>query len=199
MGFRKFNHYRHFICGNEGIKGWEAMSVEAFLFWLLAGISVLGALGVLFFSSPLYAAFSLIGTMVGLSGLFATLGADFLAGVQLIVYGGAVLVLFVMVMMLFDLKHEQRSFSVSQSSMLVKTAVVGLGLGMSLAAGYLEGAFRQQLNGSDSSGLGVRKMGELIFTKYMLVFQVLGVLLLVVAVGAVALARAKGGTHERER
>jgi NADH-quinone oxidoreductase subunit J len=175
------------------------MSPDVLLFWFLALISVLGALGVLFFSSPLYAAFSLIGTMLGVSGLFATLGADFLAGVQLIVYAGAVLVLFVMVMMLFDLKHENRPFSVSQSSLLVKTAVVGLGLGLLLAAGFLEGAFHSpsMLSLGDASGMGVKKMGELIFTKYMFLFQILGVLLLVVAVGAVALARSKGGTHER--
>ena len=87
------------------------MSADAFLFWLLAMITVVSGLTVVLVTNPVYSALSLAMTMVGVAGLFVTLNAYFIAGVQLIVYAGAVMVLFVMVLMLFDLKHEVLAFT----------------------------------------------------------------------------------------
>lgn len=176
------------------------MLAESILFWFLALVTLLGALGVLFFTSPIYAVFSLIMTMVGVSALFASLGAYFLAGVQLIVYAGAVLVLFVMVLMLFDLKTEIQAFSRGQITGFLKLVSVGLVAGLMLGALFLgyqatSGAIMQ--TPADLGMASTKKMGELLLTRYMIVFQILGALLLVVAIGAVALARSKGGTHEQ--
>jgi NADH-quinone oxidoreductase subunit J len=174
------------------------MLAESILFWFLALVTLSGALGVLFLTNPINAAFSMIMTMIGISALFASLGAYFIAGVQLIVYAGAVLVLFVMVLMLFDLKSETRAFSKGAVTGLLKLVtsgiITGLLLGATIAMYEPSGKGFMQAQ-SDYGMSSTKKLGELLFTKYMIVFQVLGVLLLVVAVGAVALARSKGGTH----
>lgn len=78
------------------------MSVDAILFWFLALVVLVSGLSVILMTNPVYSALCLVMTMVGVSAIFVTLNAYFLAGVQLIVYAGAVMVLFVMVLMLFD-------------------------------------------------------------------------------------------------
>jgi NADH-quinone oxidoreductase subunit J len=139
-------------------------------------------------------------TMVGISALFASLGAYFISGVQLIVYAGAVLVLFVMVLMLFNLKTELYAFTRGTINGLVKLVATGLISGLILGALIMSFELNEKRFMQTEADLGMastKKLGELLFTKYMIVFQVLGVLLLVVAVGVVALARSKGGTHEQ--
>ncbi len=73
------------------------MTADTFLFWLLAILTLVSGLGVVLVANPIYSALCLAMTMVGVSAIFATLGALFIAGVQMIVYAGAVMVLFVMV------------------------------------------------------------------------------------------------------
>lgn len=178
------------------------MAAESLLFWFLALVTLGSALGVLFFSNPIYSVFSLIMTMVGVSALFGSMGAYFLAGVQLIVYAGAVLVLFSMIIMLFDLKSETKAFA--RGSILSVLKVVGVGLITGLVGGAIflthqavEGDFFQ--NSADLGITSTKKLGELLLSRYVFVFEILGVLLLVVAVGAVTLARSRGGTHEQRR
>ncbi len=175
------------------------MSADAILFWILAFVTVLSGLTVVLITNPIFSALALAMTMIGISALFVTLGAFFLAGVQLIVYAGAVMVLFVMVLMLFDLKNEIYAFSQGQVSGLFKLLSLGtLGgffLGAILWSGYEYLQLPdQKIVMEQEAG---KNLGQLLFTKYVFGFEALGVLLLVVAVGAVALARSKGGTHAR--
>lgn len=175
------------------------MTADTFLFWFLAITTLLGGLGVILLANPIFCALSLALTMVGVSALFVTLNAYFIAGVQLIVYAGAVMVLFVMVLMLFDLKHEIEAFSRGRFAGVLKIASVGLLAGLVVAAvttsvGHLsEKAASPALAGSGMET--TRMLGQILFSKYLFGFEALGVLLLVIAVGAVALSRSKGGTH----
>lgn len=175
------------------------MTADVFLFWFLAIATLLAASGVLVSANPVYSVFSLVMTMVSISALFVTLGAYFLAGVQLIVYAGAVLVLFVMVLMLFDLKHELQAFTRGPISGAVKIASVGLLGGMIVGAVALTAPalMRAENNGIQTviEGDTTKALGKMLFSQYIFGFELLGVLLLVVAVGTVALARSKGGTH----
>lgn len=175
------------------------MTPDVFLFWFLALTTVLAALGVIVSANPIYSVLSLVMTMVGVAAIFVTLGAYFLAGVQLIVYAGAVLVLFVMVLMLFDLKHEIHAFTRGPVTGAIKIAAVGLLGGMIVGAIALSAnsLMKTQNNGIQTviEGDSTKALGKLLFSQYLFGFEALGVLLLVVAVGAVALARAKGGTH----
>lgn len=173
------------------------MTADSFLFWMLAIVTVISGLSVVLVSNPIYSALSLAMTMVGVSALFATLGAYFIAGVQLIVYAGAVLVLFVMVLMLFDLRTELATFSRGKISGILKIGTVGL------LAGFLAGAFRMSTDLMEKPAAAAsmvdstKSLGVLLFTKYIFGFEALGVLLLVIAIGVVGLARSKGGTHAK--
>lgn len=171
------------------------MSIEAILFWFLSITALSSALGVLFFANPIFASLSLAMTMVSLAALFVTLNAYFIAGVQLIVYAGAVMVLFVMVLMLFDLKKEKRSFSKGTFTNLIKICSVGVFAGILLAslAFFEKNNVKSILTGS--YGDNTKELAQLLYTKYVLLFEALGVLLLVIAIGVVTLAKSKGGTH----
>lgn len=177
------------------------MTADAFLFWFLAIITLGSGLMVILLKNPIYSALSLAMTMVGIAALFVTLNAFFIAGVQLIVYAGAVMVLFTMVIMLFDLKQDIQAFTRGKLSGVLKIASVGL------LAGLVVGAIAMSRNlmvekTTDNPvlvGTGMettKALGQILFSKYIFGFEALGVLLLVIAVGAVALSRSKGGTHE---
>lgn len=175
------------------------MTADAMLFWILAIFTVISALTVILITNPIYSALSLALTMIGVSALFVTLQAYFIAGVQLIVYAGAVMVLFVMVIMLFDLKHELQAFSRGKLTGILKMTCVALLAGLVVGA-IVKSSGNSVLSDSAqiSSDLDNSKiLGKLLFSQYLFGFEALGVLLLVVAVGAVALSRSKGGTHAR--
>jgi NADH-quinone oxidoreductase subunit J len=76
------------------------MSPQLLIFFLLAALSVIGALSLILQKHPIHSALSLIVVMVSLAGLYLLMGAEFLAAVQIIVYGGAIMVLFVLVIIL---------------------------------------------------------------------------------------------------
>ncbi len=173
------------------------MIYEALGFYSLSLFILFFAYKTITVPNPVHSALYLVLTMMGLAGTFFNLGAEFIAGVQLIVYAGAVMVLFVMVLMLFDLKAELRSFSRGLLSGSLKVMASALLAGMAL------GAIK---NSVDPAGLqppaeisanATRQIGVLLYTQYLFAFEVLGVLLLVVAVGVVAVSRMKGGTHAK--
>ncbi len=177
------------------------MTADAILFWILAILTVAGALTVVLITNPIYSALSLAMTMVGVAALFVTLNAFFLAGVQLIVYAGAVLVLFVMVLMLFDLKHELEAFTRGRFSGAIKLATVGMLSGLLVGAIVISANALMATPPADAkaviNGDNTKQLGQLLFSQYLFGFEALGVLLLIVAVGAVALSRSKGGTHAK--
>lgn len=176
------------------------MTADIFLFWFLAIITMVSGLAVVTLTNPIYSALCLAMTMVGVSALFVTLNAYFLAGVQVIVYAGAVMVLFVMVLMLFDLKKESRAFATGAVSGFLKLisvgAIAGLVVGSVAVSTHQAGSLVGKISSIDASD-ATPALGKLLFTKYIFQFEALGILLLVIAIGVVALARSKGGTHAR--
>jgi NADH-quinone oxidoreductase subunit J len=181
---------------------------DAILFWFLAAVTILSGLSVVLMSNPIYSALSLAMTMVGVSA-FVTLGAYFLAGVQLIVYAGAVMVLFVMVLMLFDLKHELQAFTRGKITGAVKIASVGILAGLVVGAITLgtralelakaNGQMAAQATETGKTyGDNTMALAKNLFLQNVFGFEALGVVLLVIAVGTVALSRSRGGTHARD-
>ena len=175
------------------------MTADVFLFWFLAFITIASALSVVLMTNPIYSALSLVMTMVSVAALFVQLHAYFLAGVQIIVYAGAVMVLFVMVLMLFDLKHELQAFTRGKFSGAFKIASIGSLAGLLVGAVYT--ANINQVPGAAvvdaSPNAAIGPLAEELFLRNVFGFEALGVLLLVIAVGTVALSRSKGGTHAR--
>lgn len=170
---------------------------DVLLFWILAVVTLVSGLSVILFPNPIFSALSLAMTMVGISALFVTLGAYFIAGVQLIVYAGAVMVLFVMVLMLFDLKTEIKAFSKGVFTGAVKLASVGLIAGLIIGSITLSNHLINLPKVSNNLPDNTKELGLTLFSKHIFGFEILGVLLLVIAVGTVALARSRGGTHAK--
>ncbi len=167
------------------------------VFYILALFALFSSFGVVTTASPLYSAFFLVLTMMDIACLFVMLGAFFIAGVQLIVYSGAVVVLFVMVLMLFNLHQETESFSKGTVSGMAKLGVTGLLCGI-LATTLFHFASRAKSIvtevGADES---TEKLAKLLFSDHIFAFEVISILILVVAVGSVALSQVKGGTHAK--
>jgi NADH-quinone oxidoreductase subunit J len=178
------------------------MSVDAILFWFLALVVLVSGLSVILMTNPVYSALCLAMTMVGVSAVFVTLNAYFLAGVQLIVYAGAVMVLFVMVLMLFDLKHELQAFTRGKITGAIKIASVGILAGLIVGAVTIgKNLIEVKAVAENAGSVAVdttRVLSQNLFLKNIFGFEALGVLLLVIAVGTVALSRSKGGTHARD-
>ena len=107
-----------------------------FYFIFLSAAVLVSALFVILSRNPIHSALSLVITMVSLAFIFFLLKAAFIAGVQLIVYAGAVMVLFVMVLMLFDLKKESEVFTQGPFSRFLKLLAVGWFCGL-IVGGFI--------------------------------------------------------------
>jgi NADH-quinone oxidoreductase subunit J len=164
------------------------MGLPDILFYVFAAFTLLcGVLVVAnpFSRNPVTSAMFLVLTIISMAGLFVLLHAFFLAAVQIIVYAGAVIVLFLFVIMLLDLKEEQRR----------KVRLFGVVAGLlsvgTIATIFLKRLGATQLNTTSSPKLegGTAALGKLLFTKYVLPFEVVSVLLLVAMVGVIMLSR----------
>jgi len=174
------------------------MDISVLLFYGMSFIILSFALAVVVSNNPVYSAFYLAITMVSLAFVYFLLQAYFIAGVQLIVYAGAVMVLFVMVLMMFDLKKEKDSFSKGRLSNILKVGSVGWLWGLIAGAIYMSSdllSIGATLHTKDGVGTTTKDLAILLYTDYIFAFELLGLLLLLIAVGAVAVSRIKGGTH----
>ncbi|MGB6193471.1 MAG: NADH-quinone oxidoreductase subunit J [Terracidiphilus sp.] len=156
------------------------------LFILFAGLCLAGAINLLVQSHPINSALSLIVVMTSLAVLYLLLGAEFLAAAQVIVYAGAIMVLFTFVVMLLNAGREDRTRG-SRAAIVVgfPSVVVLLGVAATLI-------LRSQKPGNTSIHQGITSTAELsavLFTRLLLPFEVTSVLILIAILGAVALAR----------
>jgi NADH-quinone oxidoreductase subunit J len=186
----------------------NVLELSDFLFYFLGVVSLICAIGVVTNSNPIFSSLFLAGTMISVAGLFYNLGATFVAAVQLIVYAGAVMVLFVMVLMLFDLRNDGPAFSKGAVSGFLKLACVGGFAGLIIGQVWMSaemviGAAQPVVDAASPVTAAMvqdttKILATQLFTKYLFSFEVIGFLLLVIAVGTVSLSRIKGGTHHVE-
>ena len=161
--------------------------MELFFFYLFAALSVVSALLVISFRNTLSAAVSLVAALFGVACLFALLGAHLLAAMQVLVYAGAVMVLFIFVIMLLNLGRET----------LLKIKMTFSSVTGILFGGYLAillvlrlGTLSEPLPLVATPGYGtLREVGRLLFTDYLVPFEMTSILLLVAIVGAVVLGK----------
>lgn len=170
-------------------------NLSEIVFIILGTMALMGAVGVILVPNPIYSALSLAVTMIAIAGLFFSLDSYFIAGVQLIVYAGAVMVLFVMVVMLFDLRKELQTFSGGFMPTVLKMAGVGAVLGFLLAGLELSKRIGDQPVATEYNLESIKKLSIQLFSKHIFEFEIISVLLLVVIVGSVSVARSRGGTH----
>ncbi|NJM36458.1 MAG: NADH-quinone oxidoreductase subunit J [Akkermansiaceae bacterium] len=183
--------------------------MPSYLFWLFSTIMLIGGTAVIAFRNPVSSALSVVTCFVGLAGLFIGLSAFFVGVIQILVYTGAVMVLFIFIIMLLDLKNEERT------AKPLLPVVAGIGL---VAAFFVQliGVLSSSPNKSapllnketlmKASGSfpadgkiattlsegklpDVHLIGNTLFTGYNLPLQILGVLLLVATIGVVVLSK----------
>jgi NADH-quinone oxidoreductase subunit J len=176
------------------------MSIGSVFFALCSSVSLLGALATVMSKSPIRSAVGLLATIVGIAGLFLRLDAQFLAAIQLIVYAGAVVVLFVFVVMLLgsDAGHAQRAARAGLSRVLGG----GLFALFSVGAGLLLGGASGQATRFQAlpPGFGnVETVGALLFGGEYVPFELTTILLVVAAIGAIAVARSRHKPPAPER
>jgi NADH-quinone oxidoreductase subunit J len=158
------------------------------LFYVFATLAVVCGFLVIanpFSRNPVTSAMFLVLTIASLAGLFVLLHAFFLAAVQVLVYAGAVMVLFLFVIMLLDLKTEERR-KIKLFGIIGGLVSVGAILAIFLRS--LPDTARNQILGGSLEGTTV-DLGKLLFTKYLLPFEIVSILLLVAMVGVVLLSK----------
>ncbi|MDL5203128.1 NADH-quinone oxidoreductase subunit J [Streptomyces sp. ALI-76-A] len=160
---------------------------EAFQFWLLGTVAVIGALCTVFMRRAVHSALCLAGTMIILAVFYLANGAYFLGVVQIVVYTGAIMMLFLFVVMLVGVTAAD-SLKETIRGQRWLALLCGLGFGILLAAG-IGNASLTEFNGlaqANANG-NVEGLAALIFTKYVFAFEITGALLITAAVGAMVL------------
>lgn len=157
------------------------------LFYLAAAVAVVGALGVILQRTPVYSALWLIVVLCALAGIYLLLGAEFMAMIQVIVYAGAIMVLFVMVIMLLNAGREEPGDRSRMARWLGVPLVASLIVMLSTAVWrhYPPELSRWAFPAEGSPAA----IGLELFRNYVLAFEVTAVLILVALIGAVLLAR----------
>jgi NADH-quinone oxidoreductase subunit J len=161
---------------------------EAVMFWILGALALIGALGVVMAANAVYSAMSLAMTMIILAVFYMTQDALFLGVVQVVVYTGAVMMLFLFVLMLIGVDSAE-SLVETLRGQRVAAVVAGLGFGIVLIAGIgsvTTGAFAG-LTAANAGG-NVQGLATLIFSRYLWAFELTSALLITAAVGAMLLA-----------
>ena len=172
-----------------------------YVVFFVAAVGVLaGALGTVVLRNPFYSVLALVGHLVSLAVLFLLLRAEFVAMAQVIVYAGAVMVLYVFVVSYVG-GAEHMLAGAATTRMKVASGLFGLLLFVELSIAILGSG----LGALDSEGAALGpgfgspgQIGELLLTKFLLAFELASFLLLIAAVGAVTLARRRGGLHSGE-
>lgn len=172
------------------------------VFAVCAVVVLVGAVGVVVARNPVHAALMLVMTLLAVAVLFVAQGAHFLAAVQVIVYAGAIVVLFLFVIMFLGVDKEEDVRAEPLRGQRPAAAALGvLALAEMLALGQVS-SWATGRPGDTGSGPDIDRLAERIFTRYVFAFEVTSVLLVIAVVGAVVLARrsrrADGGAAAEE-
>jgi NADH-quinone oxidoreductase subunit J len=167
------------------------------LFYVFAAVAVGSAFGVVLQKNPVGSLLFMVATLASVAGIFVLFEAHFLAAIQVIVYAGAIMVLFLFVIMLLNLGHDYRRDLRMGLGTILAFAVTGLLAGLLARglAGGEEGALLRHLPGTEALDRVLEEQGVIgaiarpLFTDYVVAFELTGILLLVALVGAVAIAK----------
>jgi NADH-quinone oxidoreductase subunit J len=190
--------------------------VSSVLFFIAAIGVIAGAIGVVTFSNPFYSVLALVGHLLSLAVLFLLLRAEFVAAAQVVVYAGAVMVLYVFVVAYVGDEEQSLDGALSRRPrsrgadgrkptgalfagvLLVELLIALLGSGLKAVSG--DGAPYAPGVGGKINQFGTPAyIGNLLLTRFLLVFEASSLLLLIAAVGGVVLARRRGGLEDDER
>jgi NADH-quinone oxidoreductase subunit J len=179
-----------------------ATTVDALTFAVAAAVVLAGAIGVVVARNPVHSALMLVMTLFGVAVLFVEQQANFLAAVQVIVYAGAIVVLFLFVIMFLGVDREEsleKEPLRAQRPLAVGLMILGLAglLLMGFGAHWSVGAKSVAGPSQGQPGGDVAALGRSVFTTYLFAFEITSALLVIAVVGAVVLARRPGGALGR--
>jgi NADH-quinone oxidoreductase subunit J len=159
---------------------------QLIVFFLLAALAVAGALSLILQRHPIHSALSLIVVMVALAGLYLLLGAEFVAAVQIIVYGGAIMVLFVFVIMLLNAGAEEYT----NFSKLAGYAGIPLGIALTGFIALAVGRSQEPVQTSGATAIAsTHRISEMLFKEFVYPFELTSILILVAIMGALVLGQ----------
>jgi NADH-quinone oxidoreductase subunit J len=160
--------------------------MDAILFYVFAAVAVISGVVVIAQKNPITSAFALIVTLCSISVIFALLGSPFIAALQVIVYAGAIMVLFLFVLMLLNVKREEDT--PERGGRTLRGIALALVTLLVLQAGSV--LLRSQPGPAATFDASTRKMAEILFSPHFLyVFEATSILILAALVGAVTLAK----------
>jgi len=163
------------------------MSGALVIFLVLAALAVIGSISLIVQREPIHSALSLIVVMVALAGLYLLMGAEFVAAVQIIVYGGAIMVLFVFVIMLLNAGEEERtSFSKLATFAGIPLALAVTGL---IAAAIAHSTASLPTPEPSGAVTSTHTLSTLLFREFVYPFELTSFLILVAILGAIVLAQ----------
>ena len=165
------------------------MTITEILFWFLGALALGGAVMVVASKNPVHSILFLIITFFAISGHYILLNAQFLAIVNIIVYAGAIMVLFLFVVMLMNLNADSEPLQKNKYILYVGT-IAGASLLLVLVAALKQTTVSGQIAQTNSGGGGlIENLGKLLFTDYVFPFEISSVLFLSAMIGAVVIAK----------
>jgi NADH-quinone oxidoreductase subunit J len=175
------------------------VNVEVIMFFVGAVLAIAGALGVVLAKNPVHSALLLVVTLISVALLFLLLDAQLVAAVQVIVYAGAIVVLFLFVIMLLGVDREeslsdpvpfQRPAAIALGVVLLVEIFVLAGRTWATGASATRGSLTEPVDGQDLGN--VERVARVLFTDFLWAFELTAALLVIAVVGAVVLARRSG-------
>ncbi len=161
--------------------------MDAIVFYLFAALAVVSALLVIGQKNPMYSAFALIVTLCSMSVIFGLLGSPFIAALQVIVYAGAIMVLFLFVLMLLNVKREEER-QVSHGGRVLQAVALALVALLVVQAAVV--LLRAEPGPAPAFDASTHAMAAVLFSpRYLYVFEATSILILAALVGAVVLAK----------
>jgi NADH-quinone oxidoreductase subunit J len=163
-----------------------------FLFYIFAAFAIAGGIGVVINRNPVSSAFAMILSFLGLAALFIQLDAYLVGILQILVYAGAIMVLFLFIIMLLDVPAEEArkfNFAIFSGAILLAVGLASLVLKVLKQFDAGKAKLTPLPPETGSSNSDVHQIGELLFTTYWYPVQIIGVLLLVATVGVVVLSK----------
>ncbi len=159
-----------------------------FFFYMLSGFAILGGILTITRKNAVHSALALILTLLSLAGLYLMLYAPFVAGVQIILYAGGIMVLFLFVIMLVNLERSQKEEQFNQQ--WIAGVVAALALGGLFIAVYVKGRSLLPAHAVKlAEGSNTQEIATLLYGSYMFTFEIASLLLLVAIIGAVVMAK----------
>jgi NADH-quinone oxidoreductase subunit J len=166
----------------------------ALLWWVFASLAVGGALGTVSSRNPISSLLFLVLSFFSLAGLYVLLGAHFIAAIQVLVYAGAIMVLFLFVIMLLNLGHDYQS-DLRRGAWIVVAFVTAGAIGYALSSGFAQPGVIASGGGQEAIEASVRQLNAVgavadpLFRDFLVPFELTSILLLVAIIGAVLLAK----------